>query len=255
MLSRASSLEIHAPLSAILGARLLSGRSKRTVLGLAVLTQTIPTEREDFTMSNAKHAPKRKRGAKAVPVLGAAGLLSLAGGASAATSGAPVADLPTQTTSAESRNHPRRGRAFRRQPVDLLCLRQGERQVSAWRQGRLAWMRRLSVRRRLPVRRRLRLAWLRRLWLRRLWLLRVLGTLPHLLKGTLRSNPEHNKSPSQHCATGRGPTVLAVPTERGQLVFVPMLSAKSIAEAGTFPCLLPRQRFRLDPQHGADTGL
>ena len=49
-------------------------------------------------MSNAKHAPKRKRGAKAVPVLGAAGLLSLAGGASAATSAAPVADLPPQTT-------------------------------------------------------------------------------------------------------------------------------------------------------------
>jgi hypothetical protein len=47
-------------------------------------------------MSNAKHTPKRKRGAKAVPVLGAAGLLSLAGGASAATSGAPPADLPTQ---------------------------------------------------------------------------------------------------------------------------------------------------------------
>jgi hypothetical protein len=49
-------------------------------------------------MSNAKHAPKRKRGAKAVPVLGAAGLLSLAGGASAATSAASVADLPAQTT-------------------------------------------------------------------------------------------------------------------------------------------------------------
>ena len=45
-------------------------------------------------MSNAKHATKRKRGAKAVPVLGAAGLLSLAGGASAATNAAPVADLP-----------------------------------------------------------------------------------------------------------------------------------------------------------------
>ena len=49
-------------------------------------------------MSNAKHAPKRKRGAKAVPVLGAVGLLSLAGSASAATNGAPVADLPTQKT-------------------------------------------------------------------------------------------------------------------------------------------------------------
>jgi hypothetical protein len=47
-------------------------------------------------MSNAKHAPKRKRGAKAVPILGAAGLLSLAGGASAATSVAPLPDLPTQ---------------------------------------------------------------------------------------------------------------------------------------------------------------
>jgi hypothetical protein len=47
-------------------------------------------------MSNAKHAPKRRRGAKAVPVLGAAGLLSLAGGASAATSAAAVADLPPQ---------------------------------------------------------------------------------------------------------------------------------------------------------------
>ena len=50
-------------------------------------------------------------------------------------------------------------------------------------------MRRLSMRRRLPVRwpLRVRLARLRRR-LRRLWLLRVLGTLPHLLMGTLRSN-------------------------------------------------------------------
>ena len=47
-------------------------------------------------MQNLKHTPKRKRGAKAIPVLGAAGLLSLAGGASAAT--APVADLPPQRT-------------------------------------------------------------------------------------------------------------------------------------------------------------
>ena len=47
-------------------------------------------------MSNAKH-DARKRGAKAVPVLGAAGLLSLAGGASAATNPS-VADLPTQKT-------------------------------------------------------------------------------------------------------------------------------------------------------------
>jgi hypothetical protein len=47
-------------------------------------------------MSKAKHTAKRKRGAKVVPLLGAAGLLSLAGGASAAM--APVADLPTQKT-------------------------------------------------------------------------------------------------------------------------------------------------------------
>ena len=49
-------------------------------------------------MSNAKHTSNRKRGAKAVPLLGAAGLLSLAGGASAATGGPPLADLPTQKT-------------------------------------------------------------------------------------------------------------------------------------------------------------
>jgi hypothetical protein len=54
-------------------------------------------------MSNAKKAPKRRRGAKVVPVLGAAGLLSLAGGAFAATSGAPVADLPSGPTSAHLR--------------------------------------------------------------------------------------------------------------------------------------------------------
>src|SRR5215831_20391079 len=47
-------------------------------------------------MRHLKHTPKRTRAAKAIPVLGAAGLLSLAGGASAAT--APVADLPTQKT-------------------------------------------------------------------------------------------------------------------------------------------------------------
>jgi hypothetical protein len=50
-------------------------------------------------MSNAKkEAPKRRRGAKVVPVLGAVGLLLLTGGAFAATSGTPVADLPTQKT-------------------------------------------------------------------------------------------------------------------------------------------------------------
>jgi hypothetical protein len=48
-------------------------------------------------MSQAKQALKRKRGSKAVPILGAAGLLSMAGGASAAT-GTPAADLPLQKT-------------------------------------------------------------------------------------------------------------------------------------------------------------
>jgi hypothetical protein len=47
-------------------------------------------------MRNSNHTPKRQRGAKAVPVLGAAGLLSLGGGAFAATT--PVVDLPTQKT-------------------------------------------------------------------------------------------------------------------------------------------------------------
>ena len=77
----------------------------------------------------------------------------------------------------------------------------------------------------LPVRRRLRLATLRWLWLWGLWLLLLMGTVPRLLKGTLR--PEDNKSPSQHCATGRGP-VLAVPTERGQLgAYSPPLLSRS----------------------------
>lgn len=46
-------------------------------------------------MLHAKQASKRKRRSKAVPVLGAAGLLSLAGGASAQTIGA-AADVPTR---------------------------------------------------------------------------------------------------------------------------------------------------------------
>jgi hypothetical protein len=49
-------------------------------------------------MSNVKRTSKRKSRSKSVPVLGAAGLLSLAGGASAAT-GVPAADLQmTQKT-------------------------------------------------------------------------------------------------------------------------------------------------------------
>jgi hypothetical protein len=47
-------------------------------------------------MSHAKQASKRKYRSKAVPVLGAAGLLSLASGAVAQAAG-PAANLPTRT--------------------------------------------------------------------------------------------------------------------------------------------------------------
>ena len=47
-------------------------------------------------MLHAKQASKRKRRSKAVPVLGAAGLLSLASGVVAQAAG-PAANLPTRT--------------------------------------------------------------------------------------------------------------------------------------------------------------
>ena len=50
-------------------------------------------------MLHANQAAKRKRRSKAVPVLGAAGLLSLASGASAQSVGAAV-DMPTWSTDA-----------------------------------------------------------------------------------------------------------------------------------------------------------
>jgi len=49
-------------------------------------------------MSNAKEASKRKRRRKAVPVLGAAGVLSIAGGAAYAATTAPTTDLQPQVT-------------------------------------------------------------------------------------------------------------------------------------------------------------
>jgi hypothetical protein len=53
---------------------------------------------EDLAMSHTKEVSKRKRLTKTVPVLGAAGMsLSLAGGASAATTG-PATDTPKTTT-------------------------------------------------------------------------------------------------------------------------------------------------------------
>jgi hypothetical protein len=51
---------------------------------------------EDFAMPNANRASKGKRLSKSVPVLGIAGVsLSMAGGASASTTGS-VADVPSQ---------------------------------------------------------------------------------------------------------------------------------------------------------------
>ena len=76
-------------------------------------------------------------------------------------------------------------------------------------------MRRLPVRRRVPVRRWVRLARLRRLSLRWLRLLLAVGPLPRLLKDTTRSNPMGDKSPSQHCAAGRGSIVLVCPPNGG----------------------------------------
>jgi hypothetical protein len=54
---------------------------------------------EECIMPRAKQASKRKHRTRAVPVLGAAGLLSLTGGASAATGG-PAVDMPTTPNSA-----------------------------------------------------------------------------------------------------------------------------------------------------------
>ena len=51
-------------------------------------------------MSHTKHRPKRKRGTRAIPLLGIAGMsLALAGGASAKTSGSG-ADIPSEDTAA-----------------------------------------------------------------------------------------------------------------------------------------------------------
>jgi hypothetical protein len=65
-------------------------------------------------MSHAKQAPKRRGRRKAVTVLGVAGMLSLAGGASGAAVG-PASDTPTENTA----------------PV-LLSVRKKSR-MSAWR--------------------------------------------------------------------------------------------------------------------------
>jgi len=84
---------------------------------------------------------------------------------------------------------------------------------------------------RLPVRRlRLRLASLRRLSVRRLWLLLEMGTLPRLLKGTLRSNPVDNKKPRPAWAAGASMLSVLVCRLNGQLTFRPNAQRESIGE-------------------------
>ena len=83
---------------------------------------------EDSTMPLTKQASKRKRRKEVVPALGVVGMsLSLAGGASAAGTAGPVADLPTKDTAPGPEIHAQRRGDLRRQPGDILCLRQGKR--------------------------------------------------------------------------------------------------------------------------------
>ena len=59
-------------------------------------TALVYSPKEVTVMSHAKQASTRKRRSKTVPILGAAGLLSLASGASAQGVG-PVGTMPTHT--------------------------------------------------------------------------------------------------------------------------------------------------------------
>jgi hypothetical protein len=72
-------------------------------------------------MTRAKQASKRKRRSKTVQVLGAAGLLSLAGG-SAATQAAPAADIPARHIE-PSHEFTLSEEDLRRQPGDVLRVR------------------------------------------------------------------------------------------------------------------------------------
>ena len=105
-------------------------------------------------MSQDKAASKRKRRSKAAPLLGAAGLsLTLASGASAAIHSADGGH-DGAAGPGDAGNHARRGRAFRREPCDIPCLRQGECCEAAARPAvrdggrrlcRLRWLRRLRL--------------------------------------------------------------------------------------------------------------
>ena len=124
-------------------------------------------------MLHAKQASKRKRRSKAVPVLGAVGLLSLAGGASTQAAG-PAADIPTRhiepshelTLSEEEVSDVSLATFYVFDKEDCRLPRRSARQrrvrrVRPWmRRRRLQGLRRRllpGLRRRLPVRRRLRL--------------------------------------------------------------------------------------------------
>ena len=90
-------------------------------------------------MARAKQASKRTRGRKVLPAFGVAGIagvsFSLAGAASASTGG-PATDIQARIFDA-SRNLSRRGRNFRRELGDFLCLRQGNRTDPTRRETRL----------------------------------------------------------------------------------------------------------------------
>jgi hypothetical protein len=132
-------------------------------------------------MARSNKASKQKGRRQALPLVGAAGVsLALAGGASAA---APDRAC-TSAGHTASRHHAQRGGNLRRQPGDVLCLRQGKRRVRRtrptcsprlWRlrlQGLRSARSRLRRLRRLPRLPRLRgaILWL---WWLRLWRLRL----------------------------------------------------------------------------------
>ena len=120
--------------------------------------------------SSTKQASKIKRRTKAVPVMGAAGLFSLAGGVgvAAAATGGPAADLPLQKVTPSHEIILGEEELSDVRPGDVLCRRQGKRgcrEIGHQDRPRLRRLRRLR-------RPRLWLPWLRRPLRRRMrwWL-------------------------------------------------------------------------------------
>jgi hypothetical protein len=98
----AGSVTVNRPPSSVghqLASRGALGKSREWCYEGPALSSDTPSKgTEDFAMPNVKRASKGKRLSKAVPVLGIAGMsLSMAGGASASTTGS-VADVPSQNT-------------------------------------------------------------------------------------------------------------------------------------------------------------